>query len=193
MTNQVLFIQGGGEGTHDEWDNKIVDSLKRELGPDYAVRYPRMPNEADPKYAAWKADGTATISNSPISARNCLKRPDLPLSRDQGPNRPARARWSLREGPSARRRAPTLWSRPSAQITTCLTLPPISDALELCVVSPERPVPKKLRGSRRHAPTGRSSAVNASMRGKQLELGRTGRGPLTTLHVVTHGSSAERS
>ena len=54
MTNQVLFIQGGGEGTHDEWDNKIFDSLKRELGPDYAIRYPRMPNEADPKYAEWK-------------------------------------------------------------------------------------------------------------------------------------------
>ena len=55
MTNQVLFIQGGGEGTHDKWDNKIVESLERELGPDYAVRYPRMPHEADPTYAAWKA------------------------------------------------------------------------------------------------------------------------------------------
>ena len=29
---QVLFIQGGGEGTHDEWDDKLVDSLRRELG-----------------------------------------------------------------------------------------------------------------------------------------------------------------
>src|SRR5262245_17058743 len=55
MTNQVLFIQGGGEGTHDEWDNKILDSLERELGPNYPVRYPRMPHEADPKYSEWKA------------------------------------------------------------------------------------------------------------------------------------------
>jgi predicted alpha/beta hydrolase family esterase len=55
MTNRVLFIQGGGEGAHDKWDNKIVASLKRELGPDYAIRYPRMPHEADPKYGAWKA------------------------------------------------------------------------------------------------------------------------------------------
>ena len=55
MTRQVLFIQGGGEGTHDEWDNKLVDSLSRELGPSYAIRYPLMPNEADPNYAAWKA------------------------------------------------------------------------------------------------------------------------------------------
>jgi predicted alpha/beta hydrolase family esterase len=56
MTHQVLFIQGGGaEGTHDEWDDKLVESLGRELGPDYEIRYPRMPNEADPKYARWSA------------------------------------------------------------------------------------------------------------------------------------------
>ena len=55
MTHHVLFVQGGGEGVHDKWDNRIVGSLERELGPDYAVRYPRMPHEADPKYAAWKA------------------------------------------------------------------------------------------------------------------------------------------
>ena len=54
MTKEVLFIQGGGEDTHDHWDNKMVESLERELGPGYAVRYPRMPDEADPKYAAWK-------------------------------------------------------------------------------------------------------------------------------------------
>ena len=24
---QILFIQGGGAGTHDEWDNKLVASL----------------------------------------------------------------------------------------------------------------------------------------------------------------------
>jgi len=56
MKSQVLFIQGGGaEGTHDKWDNKLVESLERELGPDYEVLYPRMPNEADPKYVNWKA------------------------------------------------------------------------------------------------------------------------------------------
>ena len=56
MPRQVLFIQGGGaDGTHDEWDNKLAESLERELGPDYEIRYPRMPNEADPKYARWKA------------------------------------------------------------------------------------------------------------------------------------------
>jgi hypothetical protein len=55
MAAQILFIQsGGGENVHDEWDDKLVASLKRELGPDVEVRYPRMPNEDDPKYAAWK-------------------------------------------------------------------------------------------------------------------------------------------
>jgi predicted alpha/beta hydrolase family esterase len=52
---QVLFVQGGGEGAHDEWDNKLVDSLRRELGSDCKIRYPHMPNEADPKYGSWKA------------------------------------------------------------------------------------------------------------------------------------------
>lgn len=55
MTRQVLFVQGGGEGVHDEWDNKLVASLERELGPGYSILYPRMPNEDEPSYAAWKA------------------------------------------------------------------------------------------------------------------------------------------
>src|SRR5262249_20315186 len=34
---------------------RLVDSLSRELGPGYEIRYPVMPNEADPNYADWKA------------------------------------------------------------------------------------------------------------------------------------------
>jgi predicted alpha/beta hydrolase family esterase len=52
---QVLFVQGGGAGVHDDWDDKLVDSLRRGLGAGYEVRYPRMPDEADPSYAAWKS------------------------------------------------------------------------------------------------------------------------------------------
>lgn len=53
---QLLFVQGGGgKGVHDEWDSKLVESLKRDLGPDYDIRYPRMPYEDDPKFAPWKA------------------------------------------------------------------------------------------------------------------------------------------
>jgi predicted alpha/beta hydrolase family esterase len=50
---QILFIQGGGEGTHDEWDDKLVDSLRRELGAGFEIRYPRMPDEGDPSGATW--------------------------------------------------------------------------------------------------------------------------------------------
>ncbi len=52
---QILFIQGGGgHAVHDHWDNRLVDSLRQALGPGYEVRYPRMPDEDDPKYAKWK-------------------------------------------------------------------------------------------------------------------------------------------
>lgn len=52
-TRQIVFVQGAGEGTHDEWDDKLVDSLRRELGHGFEVRYPRMPAEDDPSYATW--------------------------------------------------------------------------------------------------------------------------------------------
>jgi predicted alpha/beta hydrolase family esterase len=51
---QVLFVQGGGRGTHDAWDSRLVTSLKQELGRDYKVHYPRMPEEANPDPVAWK-------------------------------------------------------------------------------------------------------------------------------------------
>jgi hypothetical protein len=54
-TRQILFIQGGGAGVHDEWDGKLVESLRRELGGGYEVRYPCMPGEGDPGYARWSA------------------------------------------------------------------------------------------------------------------------------------------
>jgi len=55
MPRQILFIQGAGESVHDTWDDKLVASLERELGDAYAVVYPRMPDEADPRYTVWKA------------------------------------------------------------------------------------------------------------------------------------------
>jgi predicted alpha/beta hydrolase family esterase len=53
MTEQILFIQGGGAGTHDEWDDRLVEDLRRQLGDGYEVRYPRMPDEDDPGAASW--------------------------------------------------------------------------------------------------------------------------------------------
>ena len=39
----------------DEWDEVLVDSLRRELGAGNEVRYPRMPDEGDPSCARWSA------------------------------------------------------------------------------------------------------------------------------------------
>ena len=50
----VLFVQGAGRDVHAEWDLKLVESLRRELGSRYTVHYPLMPNEADPSSATWK-------------------------------------------------------------------------------------------------------------------------------------------
>lgn len=49
----ILFIQGGGDGTHDEWDNRLVDSLRTELGDGFDIRYPRLPAEDDPSEGSW--------------------------------------------------------------------------------------------------------------------------------------------
>jgi predicted alpha/beta hydrolase family esterase len=53
-TRELLFVQGAGKDVHDEWDDKLVDSLKHELGDEFDIRYPRMPHEGDPSYASWK-------------------------------------------------------------------------------------------------------------------------------------------
>lgn len=52
MAKQVLLIQGAGEGAYQD-DAKLAESLRKELGPEYEVRYPAMPNEGDPDDNAW--------------------------------------------------------------------------------------------------------------------------------------------
>ena len=54
IKRELLFVQGGGKGVHDEWDNRLVESLRRTLGAGYDIQYPRMPNEENPSYASWK-------------------------------------------------------------------------------------------------------------------------------------------
>ena len=58
----VLFIQGGGEGAHAA-DAALADSLKKALGPNYTVRFPRMPGEASPQFAAWKRKLASELSH----------------------------------------------------------------------------------------------------------------------------------
>lgn len=45
----VLFLQGAGEGAHEE-DGELVKSLQAALGAEYVVAYPKMPNEGETKY-----------------------------------------------------------------------------------------------------------------------------------------------
>ena len=54
MMQQVLFIQGGGDGAYEE-DEKLAVSLQESLGPEYQVSYPRMPDEGSPEDNAWMA------------------------------------------------------------------------------------------------------------------------------------------
>jgi pimeloyl-ACP methyl ester carboxylesterase len=56
MSNEVLFIQGGGENVHDGWDDELVADLRRKLGSSFEIVYPRMPNEADPHFSAWRQE-----------------------------------------------------------------------------------------------------------------------------------------
>ncbi|MGH3085803.1 MAG: RBBP9/YdeN family alpha/beta hydrolase [Rubrobacteraceae bacterium] len=53
MKEQILFVHGGGEGAHEE-DKKMAASLHDELGVEYEVHAPKMPNEDSPEYEAWK-------------------------------------------------------------------------------------------------------------------------------------------
>jgi uncharacterized protein len=53
MAKQLLFIHGAGGGAYAE-DADLAQSLRSELGSDYQVRYPEMPNEEDPDYDTWK-------------------------------------------------------------------------------------------------------------------------------------------
>ena len=54
IKQHVLFIHGAGVGAFDE-DGLLVASLHNALGPAYAVRYPKMPEEDSATYADWKA------------------------------------------------------------------------------------------------------------------------------------------
>jgi len=61
VQEQVLFIQGGGAGSHDE-DAPLAASLQAALGKAYRVHYPPMPDEADPQLDAWKARIAAELA-----------------------------------------------------------------------------------------------------------------------------------
>src|SRR6266496_6580913 len=53
MKQQILFIQGGGDGAY-KVDQELVTFLRSALGSAYELRYPKMPHENDPNYELWK-------------------------------------------------------------------------------------------------------------------------------------------
>lgn len=89
---RVVFIQGGGDGAHDE-DRALAASLQRRLGDQYAVSFPTMPNEGMPEYAAWKprideeiarGDGDLILVGHSVGAYMLVKY----LSEDGAPKQP---------------------------------------------------------------------------------------------------------
>lgn len=74
MKRQILFVQGGGDGAWQA-DAELVASLEKELGSDYPIRYPRMPKEDDPDFAAWSermAEELAAIGDGAILVGHSL-------------------------------------------------------------------------------------------------------------------------
>lgn len=54
MAQQVLFIHSAGPQGAQEGSTGLVQYLENELGADFQVIAPRMPDPEDPKYAKWK-------------------------------------------------------------------------------------------------------------------------------------------
>lgn len=61
MKRRLLFIHGAGEGAHEE-DRKMAASLRDELGSEYDVQTPKMPDEDRPEYEAWRDEIAKKIS-----------------------------------------------------------------------------------------------------------------------------------
>ena len=48
MANRVIFFHGGGSQEDYDADEKLVDSLKLKLGPEYSIHYPFLPDNGSP-------------------------------------------------------------------------------------------------------------------------------------------------
>ncbi|MGH3087451.1 MAG: RBBP9/YdeN family alpha/beta hydrolase [Rubrobacteraceae bacterium] len=81
MKKHILFVHGGGEGAHEE-DKKMAMSLGDSLGNGYDVHAPKMPDEDNPEYEAWKqkisdelaaTDGEAILVGHSLGASILVK------------------------------------------------------------------------------------------------------------------------
>ncbi|MBX3062298.1 MAG: serine hydrolase family protein [Anaerolineae bacterium] len=63
---QVLFFQGAGDGAYEE-DEKLADSLQKELGSGYEVHYPRMPdNDSNDEWAEQIGEEIGSIESEVV-------------------------------------------------------------------------------------------------------------------------------
>lgn len=81
MSEQVLFIQGAGEGAYQE-DAILAERLRRALGDGYDLAYPAMADEGNAPYEAWKqqieaelarAQGSVVLAGHSVGASMLLK------------------------------------------------------------------------------------------------------------------------
>ena len=61
MSYEVLFIQGAGNVTTEE-EQVIVDALRINLGDEFTIIYPPMP-DAEPRYLSWNNVLTTNLKN----------------------------------------------------------------------------------------------------------------------------------
>jgi hypothetical protein len=54
MAKRVLFIHAAGKKSHPLGSGKLIASLKAQLGSDYEVLAPDMPDPDHPGYKAWR-------------------------------------------------------------------------------------------------------------------------------------------
>ena len=62
---QVLLIQGGGKGTHEGWDTKILESLER--GPNSPFEHVRLYAKAIPRAVVRRLSGRDHQLNNDMS------------------------------------------------------------------------------------------------------------------------------
>ena len=54
MSRQILFIQGAGNKYKPLGSGKLIAYLQKQLGSDYEVLAPDMPDPDHPAYQAWR-------------------------------------------------------------------------------------------------------------------------------------------
>jgi len=74
VKRQLLFVQGRGAGAHDEWDNKLVESLKRELGSGYEIHYPQSRTKMSRATAHGRQRSTESSRRSTIARFSSVTR-----------------------------------------------------------------------------------------------------------------------